>query len=183
MTAPNASAWAAAADGRSGAFVGMWHGTVRMSPRLRWFNLGIHAVAMAVVMLLAWNRPLLTLLLPLVIGSGWHCRRGLLLQRKRSVHALCWQLDGHWLWQRRDGSEVSGRLLEATVLGRFCVLLRLQAQDRRFITTTVILASDSLPSTAHRHLRARLTLWQADRQPSAAMAWLRQQRQRLGAAL
>lgn len=141
----------------------------------RWlcqFNSYAHVLALAVILALSLYRPVLSGLALAVLYSCWWQRRALRLQRNHSICRLRWRPDDTWLWQLRDGTECKGGLVHATVLGRFFVLLHLRRQGQKWGTTAVPLAADSLSAEAHRHLRARLTLWAPERRGHDAMALL-----------
>src|SRR5699024_4864632 len=144
-------------------------------------NLWLHAAALAVVLALALYRPLLLLCVPVVVFSYWHRRRDLRLLRADSIGELRWGADDRWTWLLNSGQSARGRLLHATVLGRYFVLLRLRGEGRRFTTLTVPLAADSLAPDVHRRLRARLTLWRPDEDTHDAAALLQSSVSRLRA--
>lgn len=143
-------------------FVETLHCPVYVSARLCAFNRCVHAGAMGIVLALAVYRPAMLLLVAAVAYSYLYNRRGLRLQSGASISRLLWLPDQSWTWRTNDGRRIDGRLLDATVLGRFFVLLRLQADDPNTGVTTVALAADSLPPEVHRRLRARLTLWRPE---------------------
>lgn len=137
------------------------HCQLQPSAWLGAFNLSSHALALAVIAALALYRPWLLLLALVVVISFWHCRRNLRLISKHSVVSLRWHADGTLTWRRRDGVTAAGALVHATVLGRFCVCLRLRPDTCRWTSISIPLAGDSLSPAAHRQLRVRLTLWSA----------------------
>lgn len=139
------------------------HCRVQVSTYMLTLNRGVHAVVLAVVLALSLYRPILLLLAPVIAMSHHREQRRIRLSGAGSIHQLRWAAGDQWTWRRNDGREVRGRLLDATVLGHYAVILRLRSEQRRFGTTTVLLAADGLAPAVHRRLRARLTLWQPER--------------------
>lgn len=146
----------------SAAWAETLHCRVRVSGAMLALNRWVHAGLLVVVLVLSAQRPALLLLLCLPASSYYLGRRAIRLCHNRSITALRWTTDDHWIWQRRDGREVRGRLLHAIVLNHYAVWLRLRPEHRRVGSTAVWLAADSLAPDVHRRLRVRLTLWQPE---------------------
>lgn len=145
------------------AFSGSLHCRLRASSHMHVFIRCAHALAAAIVLLLALYRPWLLLAVPVLALSYYRCRRRTDLSARAAVHQLLWVADNRWIWWRNDGQEVHGHLVGASVLGDYLVILRLRGDHGRLRAISVCLPDDSLDAQTHRRLRAGLTLWRPER--------------------
>lgn len=139
-------------------FADTLHLTVRPSATHRVFVAVVHLLAIGVIMPLAWFRPLLFVLLPLIVGLGILADRRASLRAANAVQRLRWQADDGWRWQSVAGTWHAGRRVSCFRFGDTLVVLGLRERSQRFRTTYCVLFADALGQTGHRHLRARLTI-------------------------
>ncbi|GAB3685774.1 protein YgfX [Salinisphaera aquimarina] len=152
----------------SDAFAGTLHLVVRVSPTHRWLVVCEHLVGAVVLALLAWHRPLLLGLLPLLAGSARLGLRRAALNTPTSLLRLRWPSEGEMRWQTADGTWHDGRLAHAFVAGTWLVILTLRDDAQRWRRTRCLLFGDALTRQSHRQLRARLTVMPPQQAPMDA---------------
>lgn len=139
-------------------FADTLHLRVRPSAAYRGFVAVLHLLAIGVVLPLAWFRPPLLVLLPIIIGLGVWADRRAALRAANAIQRLRWQADDCWRWQTVDGAWHEGRRVGSFCLGDTLVVLSLRERSQRFVASHCVLFADALGATGHRHLRARLTI-------------------------
>ncbi|MES1925460.1 protein YgfX [Salinisphaera sp. T31B1] len=141
------------------AFVGTLHLERRISLGHRMFVLSTHVLAGVVLLALALARPWAVAAVGLVVVSGVYAYHRACLRHDREIVRLRWPADHHLAWQTADGRWYHGRLTTAYAFGRWLVVLGLRADHARWRRWHCLLFADALSERAHRHLRARLTVY------------------------
>ncbi len=122
------------------------------SRQLRYWTIGIHLAAIALVLALP-IAPLLKAALTVIILAGfWRQYRNL---SRNPIRAIYIQNPDNWKLALADGQNTRARLRHSIVFPRLVVLYLEQENGK---TRSLLLPEDSLPPEQHRRLRAALRL-------------------------
>lgn len=121
---------------------------------LRIANLAIHAVAVAVISVLAVYRPWLWICVPVLLLLTWMGERHFSMRTHNVPIGFYWEIDHQMRLQSRDGQWRQGECVGAKSLTAFWVRLRFR-QPGYLVPRELFIPLDAVKFDVHRRLRAR----------------------------
>lgn len=135
-------------------FANTLYASFKPSLTLRGVGLLSHAVALAVILVMAGFRPVLALVAVPIVVSAVRLDRLVMLRRPDALVRLRWRADHGLYWQRRDGQARVGECLRATSWGAVWIRLTVRETGRRW-PRAVLIPLDAVDADVHRRLRGR----------------------------